>query len=346
MPWWKRSGSRRLTRSRRLLLWSLGVLLGAAILWFTPTPYYVTAPGVAIDTSQVVAVEGGTPHPGRLYMLVVTTRPANLFWYLYSRIDPRAELERPQQFLGDIPDYEHYLMITRRMMEDSQKTAKALALQWTGYGTGVQPVGAEVVSVIPGSPAAGVLQPGDRIIAVDGHLVTGAADLQERMGQVSPGSQVVLRLRRGDVELTLPVSTMPATDAGGRRRAALGVYITDALAFDLPLNVEIRSGSITGPSAGLMFALEIIDQLSPTDLTGGRRVAGTGAIEPDGRVGAVGGVRQKVYTAEAAGAEVIFVPRENYQEALSAAVRIQVVPVSTLKEAVQYLAGSAAPQGA
>ena len=337
MPWRGRTASRRWKVPRRLL-WSIaGILLLAAALWFVPTPYYVTAPGAAIDTSRVVQVEGGHPRRGDLYMLIVTSRPANLFWYLYSKFDSRVRLETRTEFLGEIPDYQQYLVLTRRMMENSQQTAKALGLKWAGRGSGVEQIGAEITGLLSGSPVHGVLQPGDIITAVEGEPVRTAEELADRVRRLTPGSPVVLSLLREGQELRLKVPTGAQSDPQRQGEAALGVYITDAFRFDLPVPVEIRTGSITGPSAGLMFTLQIIDQLLPTGITGGLRVAGTGTVEPDGRVGAIGGVQQKVFTAEAAGAEVMLVPRENYQEALAVATRVQVVPVSTVEEALSVL---------
>jgi len=117
----------------------------------------------------------------------------------------------------------------------------------------------------------------------------------------------------------------------------LGIFIKDYLVFDVPIPVQIRSGLITGPSAGLMFTLQIIDQLTPGGLTGDMVIAGTGTIEHDGSVGSIGGVRQKVFAAEVAGASVIFVPRENYPAAAAAATRIQVVPVDNVRDALNWL---------
>lgn len=341
MPWRGLMSSRRWKVPRRLL-WSIGVIaLLAAVLWCVPTPYYVTAPGAAIDTSRVVQVEGGNPRRGGLYMLIVTSRPANLFWYLFSKVDARVQLETRTEFLGDIPDYQQYLVLTRRMMENSQQTAKALGLKWAGRGAGVEQVGAEITGLLTGSPVQGLLQAGDIVTQVEGEPVRTAEELAALVRSKTPGTPLVLTVQRGGQELRLKVPTGAHSDPERQGEAALGVYITDALRFDLPVPVEIRTGSITGPSAGLMFTLEIVDQLSPASITGGMRVAGTGTVEPDGRVGAIGGVQQKVFTAEAAGAEVMLVPRENYGEALAVATRIQLVPVSTVEEALTWLASNA-----
>lgn len=269
-------------------------------------------------------------------MLVVASQPANLLWYLYGHLDPRAELQTKQEFLGEIPDYAQYEALSRLMMADSQQTAKAIGLQQAGRGQGVRRVGAEVTDLKTESPAQGILMKGDLILAVDGRSVSSSAELSEAMRGFAPGARIPLLVRRGTTELTLTVPTVEHPDRQGT--AAFGIFIKDGLLFDLPLAVEIRSGMVTGPSAGLMFTLQIIDQLTPGGIASDLVVAGTGTIEADGRIGEIGGVTQKVYTAEAAGSQVIFVPQANYPAARQAATRIQVVPVDRLSDAVAWLA--------
>jgi len=116
------------------------------------------------------------------------------------------------------------------------------------------------------------------------------------------------------------------------------VFDTINLDFDLPIDVKVDSRNIGGPSAGMTYALTIIDLLTPGDLTKGHVIAGTGTIRFDETVGAIGGVRQKVFAARAVGVEIVFVPEENYADALTAAGDgVKIVPVTTLQEALDYL---------
>jgi PDZ domain-containing protein len=119
----------------------------------------------------------------------------------------------------------------------------------------------------------------------------------------------------------------------------VGVTLMDAdVQVVFPVDVEIDSRNIGGPSAGMMFTLEIMDELTPTDLTDGHRIAGTGTIDQDGVVGAIGGVRQKVYGAIDAGAEYVLVPTDNYDDAVDAAGdNIGVVAVGTIDDALGFL---------
>jgi len=329
--------SRRSVWTRRLVLLLMVTMALGAILWFTPTSYYITAPGAAIDTSRLIAVPGGQTHSGQLYMLVVTTQPANLLLYLYAQLDHRADLETPEQYLGGTQNYREYLELTRRMMADSQQAAKAIGLQLAGFGTGVRTVGAEITGLQVGSPNQSVIQAGDIVIEMNGQPIKAVAELRALLQNTAPGTDLPVRVKRKQAEVSFTAATIEHTDPARKGTAALGVFVKDALEFDIPVDVQIKSGAITGPSAGMMFTLQIVDQLTPGGISGGRRYAGTGTIEPDGRVGSIGGARQKVYTAEAAGAEVIFVPRANYEVARQTARRITVVPVDHVRDALDWL---------
>lgn len=320
---------------RRLLLLAAVLVTAFAILWYTPTPYYITAPGAAIDTARLVKAQGGTQRPGHLLMLVLNTSQANLLNYLYAKVDHRAILENEKEYLGDIPDYAKYLEMTRRMMADSQETAKALAEQRVGLGKGVVPQGVQVTDLSTGSPSQGILQKEDVIVAMGGKPVKSLAELQSFMAGVKPGTPLALRIQRGGKELEVTVTT--GEDPQTKGRAVLGIFPKDNLSFDIPVPVAISSGNITGPSAGLMFTLQLIDQLTPGGLTGNLKVAGTGTIEADASVGNIGGVQQKVFTAEAAGAKFMFVPRGNYADALKVATRLELIPVDTLDDALNWL---------
>lgn len=329
--------SRRSILTRRLILLVLALVLTGSVLVFTPTPYYVTAPGAAIDTSRLIQVEGGARHSRQLLMLVLATQPANLFWYLYARVDPRAVLETGKEFLGDVEDYDKYLELTRQMMEDSRNTAPAIALQQLGLSRGVSRAGAYITDLASDSPARGVLQKGDVVDSFLGRPVTGVDEFRAAARTVAGGTPVALRVRRGKDLLDLTVPTASHTDPSLKGTAQFGIFLKDELLFDIPVNVQIKPGAITGPSAGLMFTLQIIDQLTPGGITGGLRVAGTGTIQADGGVGVIGGVEQKVYTAEVAGANVMFVPLGNYQAARKVATRVELVPVQNVREALDWL---------
>lgn len=330
---------------RRLFVLSGLVAIVGAALVYIPTDYYVTAPGAAIDTSRLVRVEGGEHHRGRLYMLVVNTQPASLFWYLYAKLDHRAVLETREEYLRGYESYAEYVGASRRMMSDSQRTARAVALQILGYGEGVRPVGARIAGILSDSPARDVLRVGDVITAVDGQPVASIEELRDVLLGKPGGSPLTLTVLRQGVELALTVPTAASTDPAREGSAFLGVTLEQEVEFDDDaVNITITSGPLFGPSAGLMFTLQIIDQLTPGGLVEGMMVAGTGTIEPDGRVGPIGAVEQKVYTAEAAGADAILVPKGNYEAARAVATRIEVVPVEHVRDALEWIRSQSRPQ--
>ena len=193
--------------------------------------------------------------------------------------------------------------------------------------------GAEILSVQEGLPASPLLRPHDVIVAVDGAPVALAADAVAAIRARKPGDSVRLRIVRDDAA---PVDVTTELAAGEEGRPLLGVRLGDKV--KLPFEITIESGRVIGPSAGLAYALEVLDVLTPGELTGGMSVAATGELRPDGAIGPIGGVAQKAVTVERAGAAVFLVPPDNLDEARSAAGRgLQVHAVGTFDEALQVL---------
>jgi Lon-like protease len=196
-------------------------------------------------------------------------------------------------------------------------------------------VGAEVVLVQPGAPADGELEVGDVIVEAEGVEVASTDELRRAMEGVRPGDEATFTVERGRerVELTLP--TRESDQEPGR--AVVGVQVQNAEDFRFPLDIEIDAGSIGGPSAGLAFALDIVDELGD-DVDDGRTVVATGELNLDGEVLPIGGVQQKVIGAREAGADVFLVPDRNAAEAREVARDLEIVPVSDFDEALSALA--------
>lgn len=323
-------------RRRFWRLFSAALVL--LVLIFVPTGYFVVRPGSALDTSEFVTASGGAKDAkGDFMFLTVSTDQANLFWYLFAQFDPKSDLEPRSQVLRPGEDLDEYLEKTRRMMENSQAIAKVVALKTLGFPAKLVTTGARVDGFFKGSPAAGILQVGDVVVKVGGVPVGTRDELVERLAAFSPGEKVPVTVKRDAAELRLDVPTTEHPEVRGR--AAFLIEVSDApLSLDIPVEIDINSGNITGPSAGLMFTLEIIDQLDrEIDWTRGWRVSGTGTILPDGSVGGIGGIRQKVFTAEAAGAEIMFVPEANAEDARRVARKVRIVPVAHVNDALEFL---------
>jgi PDZ domain-containing protein len=217
-------------------------------------------------------------------------------------------------------------------MSSSQRIAAAVALRELGYK--ISSDGVIVSAIDVGAPADGVLKPGDVIVGANGSDVADAEDLSKVMSDVEPGEKVTLRIDRAGAEQTVEVGTKASDD--NPPRALMGILIEPKL--DLPVKITIDTGQIGGPSAGLAFALDIIDELGPTDIDHGERVVATGELDLDGNVHEIGGIKQKTIGARDADADVFLVPDANAAAARKYADGLRIVAVSDLDEALHALA--------
>lgn len=305
-----------------------------AVLWATPTGWVMRAPGSAENVSSMIRIEGQTVHPslGKLYLTTVLVEPATALFCLYAMMDPGAELvdasAEEVRILDPSPGGP-----LETQMEQSQYLAKVAALRRLGYRIESEDLGADILNVLPDSPAVGRLRAGDLVTRAEGRPVRTAQDLRAVLASLPGGAPVNLTVERGGKAVDVPVRS-------GERdgHAHLGVAVrTRVSEAPLPFRIDIQAEGIEGASAGLMFALGIYNDLTPQDITMGMLVAGTGTIDADGQVGEIMGVDMKVRAAERVDAEVFLCPKENAAEAAAAATTVEVVPVETLDQALQAL---------
>jgi Lon-like protease len=323
-------------RMRKIRKFFVLVVIGV-ILTFSRTGYLLVLPGSAEDLSQLITVENRDDgDTGRFFLLTAMQQPASPVLFIYGLINPNVDLQQRQQLIPPGMDTGEYNEFLRRWMEETQDLARVVALRRLGYDVPLESDGVEVVDIGKDSPAQGILQPGDVILAVDGKKVFLADELVSNVQLRPVGDPVTLLIvREGEEkEVTLPTAShveMP-------EKAAIRVTIRTLNWHPrLPLEIAIDTGDIIGPSAGMMFVLEILNQIDPRDLTGGHLIAGTGTINLKEEIGAIGSVRQKVVAAERVGAEYFLLPQENYDEARTMARNIVLVPVSTLAQALEFL---------
>ena len=337
----------RFSPPRRYPKWPFvlaGVLLfiGAAIVvaWPINLPYYSLSPGPAYNVDDYIEAPDQDNEDGDLLFLTVSLDEVNVIEALAGWIDPRIDL-RPRETIRPTGfSQEDLRRQNLALMEGSKDNAKYVAMTYLGYEVGYEEVGAEVIQVMEGSAAFGVLEEDDVIVSVDGAPVAISNDLVDLVSARAVGEVLTIAYRRpvdvangqwDDLEVTITLG--PHTD--DPNRGMIGVVVGNAGTLVYPVLVEIDSQNIGGPSAGLMFTLEIIDLLTPGELTKGARVAGTGTIDREGTVGEIGGIRQKVYGAIDAGAAYVLVPPGNYDDAVDAAGdKITVVKVTTFKDAL------------
>jgi len=330
--------------SRRILaaciaVGCLGALWVAAMLM--PVPFVTYKPGLSLDVlaeekgEEIVQVSGHKTYrdDGELRMTTIRLTPkdgkVSTFEALDAWVDgdkaiyPRSLIYPPDQSLEESQTESAVQMLT------SQDFATAAALHALGY---TFPQVVEVYSVSAGMPADGKLQVRDQLRTVNGDPVRTAQDIIDAVRGTPEGGEVTFGVMRKGKPVT--VTIQPTTDDGHQR---VGILPGDGYVFPFSVSVNIPE-EIGGPSAGLMFSLAIYDTLTPGSLTGGRIVAGTGTIDADGKVGPIGGIQQKIVTAEDAQAELFLVPADNCQDALGAPDSgMRLVKVTTMASAMKSI---------
>jgi PDZ domain-containing protein len=334
----------RETRRSFWPLYLVGGLFAAAILaivaWNIELPYLAFSSGPVSDAADAITTEEVEVFPpeGELLMLTVVSQDVNIFEALIAGVDPTIDLVRKEAIRRADESDEDYRRRVLEQMDDSQTRAITVAMSHLGFE--MVPIQVLITDTVEGKPAAEKLDPGDTLNSVDGVSVSGAAQLREILAGRSVGDVVVLEVTRAGSLLTIEVELAPRDD--DPEEPMLGVLVGEVTAPPFPVSIE--AGNVGGPSAGMMHALAIIDILTPGEMTQGKVVAGTGTIQLDGTVGSIGGIRQKVVGAEAAGAEFILVPEGNYERALTAEFdTIEIVPVGHLDEAIDFLEALGAP---
>lgn len=303
-------------RGMTVLIGAVLVVLMTVLIGQAPVPFVQLEPGPTFDTlgkdgrnTDIIVIDGAptTTSAGQLRFLTVGVIPElTLLDAIRGWINgDDAVVPRELVYPPDKTQEE----IDKRNAEDfanSQSAAETAALTELGY-----PEQIVVQAVTPGSPADGVLRPGDIIRAVDGVPATSAETLLDAIRGKPAGTTLTLQLARDGQPVTVQVTTKASDDGVPR------VGFTPELKSSAPFTIDIPIEGIGGPSAGLMLALGIIDKIKPEDLTGGKIIAGTGTIDAAGTVGPIGGVPQKIIGAKNAGATIFLTPKDNCAEAVA-----------------------------
>lgn len=316
----------------------LVLAVSAAVL--VETPYATLAPGSARSTGPLVSVDGTDVYPAEgelLFLTVGVDGHVTLLEAAAAWVDPDAEVLPREAVFGEGVTEEQNRELNAIAMVGSKQTAVVVALTRLGFELSPTGTGAVILSTQPDTPAAAALEVGDTVVAVDGQPVRTYDDLTPTVSNRAPGEQVTLTVESAGGVTREEVVTLAARP-DDPSRGFLGVT-GDTRAFDpgLPFAVDIDSGRVGGPSAGLAFTLAVLDVLTPGELTGGRAVAVTGTINEDGTVGEVGGVVQKAAAAAEAGAEVLIVPMGEFEAARDNSHGMEVVGVETLDDALRAL---------
>lgn len=319
---------------------------------FARTPAAASPVGERLTFGDLGDLAEQFPSEGQIYFVTVTEPSQSVLSWLVGQEEPAVQfLTETEKFGVQTPSQRRRFAI--ESMRTSEQVAQFVALQRVGFD--VELTSGDVLisefvcfelsedgsECAVSSPSAEVLEPGDQILAVDGEPVEGVEDLARILEGLEPGDVVSMRIDRADAgELDVDVELTFSPDDPDR--TIVGFFPFDTRQVTLPFELDIDTGQIGGPSAGLAFTLTMIDELTPGELTGGERVAVTGTIQLDGTVGAIGGLRQKASAAAQTGVEVFLVPAAQGEADIEAAREaggddLEIIPVADLEEALDAL---------
>lgn len=321
------------------------------IILYIPVPYFIAAPGQAIELDTIIEVEDGTKESGELMLTSVSMYGASVLTVIYSKFNSYMELIPKELILDEDEGQDDYSKRQLQVMDESQEEAIIAAYSYLDLPIDIKNNGVLVMGILPNTPSEDVLEIGDLIISVDDRKITNLEDMLSYFNYKNEHEIVKINYIREKKEYTdeIPLVNLNSGNKQdtGKNRVGLGIYPFEDRVVSTSKVIEFKTNDIGGPSAGLMFTLEIINQISEEDLTKGYKIAGTGTIDVEGNVGQIGSPRLKVKTAYDKGAEIFFVPEDieefdtNELEAKQANKNLKnqmkIVPVSTINEAIEYL---------
>lgn len=327
-------GTARMRRNRAVAGWITMVLIAAATL--LPTHFVVESAGPALNTvgsvegTKLLSITGKKTYPtsGELDMTTVYVQGGGqarlpFFNVLWGWIDPRQDVVPEEMVLPRGTTTSEQSEQNTVMMDDSQQLSTAAALHELEipFSSHLGVVGFAT------QQNSGVLKISDRLETINGHKIADLETLKKQLDAAGAKPSELGIVRDGKPQ-TVTVSTTEG--AGGQRQ--LGILLSGS--FDFPLQATFGLENVGGPSAGMMFALAIVDQLTPGEMTGGKHFAGTGAITADGKVEPIGGIAQKLVGARDQGAAYFLAPAENCPDVVGRIpAGLDVIKVATLSEA-------------
>lgn len=338
-------------KKRWLALCFLAILIVFGI--FLPLPYYIEMPGSTENVGKMVSVDHVTDSDkGSLNLTTVSVMQATGAGLIYAAATDFTDVYSKKDMMGDQSDND-YNRMNKFYMESAQNLAIYSAFKLANKPFNLQYKGVYVLDVVKNSSFKNILQVADTVVGVDGKTFKSSQELMLYIKSLEVGVKVSVQYtnERGEKKSS-DGKTIKLADG----KAGIGITLVDHTEITSIPAVKIDAGSIGGPSAGMMFTLEIYSQLTGKDLTRGRNIAGTGTIEGNGVVGRIGGIDKKVATANQNGATVFLAPddtitpemkkydphiKSNYQEALVAAkklkTKMKIVAIKTVQDAIDYL---------
>ena len=304
-----------LSKSRKAIVVFLIALMPMGLI---TTEYYFMSPGPPYQWEIDYGNNENYTFEGNLFQLTVRRDEANVFVYLWSLINESYDLYPREVILPDGVTPQELSEISIQNMRTSENVAIAVALKNVGYEIESKGDGVAVVGLLEDSPVKDKLKKGDLINSINNTDIFSATEFISTLRTYSIGETVSIGLLReiDGIKEQIYIKTTLIEHVEYEGEPMVGFLATTVNErFDFPFEIDIKTGNVGGPSAGLMMALNVYNNLIPEDITNSKIIAGTGTIEIDGSVGPVGGIKQKIIAAKRAGAELILVPVANFEEA-------------------------------
>ena len=304
-----------LSKSRKAIVVLLIALMPIGLI---KTEYYFMSPGPPYQWEIDYGNNDNYSFEGNLYQLTVRRDEANIFVYLWSLLNESYDLYPREVILPDGVTPQELSEISIQNMRTSENVAIAVALKNIGYEIESKGDGVAVVGLLEDSPVKDKLKKGDLINSINNTDIYSATEFISTLRTYSIGETVSIGLLReiDGIKEQIYIKTTLIEHVEYEGEPMVGFLATTVNErFDFPFEIDIKTGNVGGPSAGLMMALNVYNNLIPEDITNSKIIAGTGTIEIDGSVGPVGGIKQKIIAAKRAGAELILVPVANFEEA-------------------------------
>lgn len=342
-------------QDKKVLRWigvalALVLFVGWALLW--PLNSYIEGPGNASNLRSFVKIKGHPDHGRGSFMITsVALQQARPATYVMAKMVPYLSVEKADDVTGG-QNSATFDKVQKFYMDSSINEAIAVAFKKAGQPVKKRYLGIYVLQVQPNSRFKKAIHVGDTITKVNGRHFNTAQGYQKYIGKQKVGSPLTVTYQRGGQEHTTTHRLVRLTGT----RAGIGIMLTNNMKVTTKPKVKVDPGQLGGPSGGLMFTLQIYQQISGQDLQKGRKIAGTGTIDSDGQVGEIGGIDKKVIAAHRAGAKIFLAPyvkptklllkyeedhQTNYQMAKRTAKKyapgMKVVPITNFNQAVHYL---------
>lgn len=336
---------------KTLILFIIALAVCASV--FLPLPYYIEKPGSTIDLKDLITVnEKKDQEEGSFSLTSVGVQQASAVTALKAKFSPFEELVSEDELFGGASGKE-YDQMQSYYMESSQNNAIEQALKLANRPYDFEYKGVYVMNVMQNSSFKDEIAVGDTVTKVDGKDFENNQDFMDYVQQKSVGDSVTVTYEHNNKtqEASGKLMELPSN-----QKAGIGITLVDHTDITSEDDIDFHVDNIGGPSAGLMFTLEIYEQLVEKDLRKGKDIAGTGTIDSDGNVGRISGIDKKVASADKKGAQIFFAPNDtltkqdekenddiksNYQEAKIAADKLdskmKIIPVKTLQDTIDYL---------